>query len=357
MQRGKIAGDGYFSKTCEAFLCDRYGFKKAFLTTSCTDALELSAMLVDIQPGDEVIMPSYTFVSMANAFVIHGAKIVFADSASDSPNVDVSLIEALITPRTKAIITVHYGGIASNVIELKRLADKHNIYLVEDAAHSIDSFYEGKPLGTYGHLAAFSFHETKNISCGEGGLLAINYEPFVKRAEIIREKGTNRSSFVRGEVAKYNWVDVGSSFLPSDMLAAFLYAQLQKLDEIQSRRKEIWNYYYNNLCKLEEQNLVKLPQLPQGTTQNGHIFYLVCKDINERSAFIDHMKRQQVSAVFHYMALHNSPYYKEKYDGRQLPNAERYEECLVRLPLFYDLSWSEVEYIVKHTKNFFAICY
>jgi len=354
MSRGKTAGDGYYTKACQSFLCEKYGFAKTFLTTSCTDALELAALLIDIKPGDEVIMPSYTFVSMANAFLLRGAKIIFADSNASNPNVDADEVEALITAQTKAIVVVHYAGITCDMDKLKALADKNSIFLIEDAAQAIDSYYNGRPLGSIGHLAAFSFHETKNISCGEGGVLVINDERFIKRAEIIREKGTNRSAFFRGEVDKYNWVDIGSSFLPSDILAAVLYAQLESLEEIQNRRKQIWNFYYNSLKYLEEAGLVKFPQLPAYATNNGHIFYMIFDSLEKRTAYIDHMKANGVQTVFHYIALHSSPHYKDKHDDRELPMVEVYQDCLVRLPLFYDLEDQDVEKVIALTRQFFA---
>jgi dTDP-4-amino-4,6-dideoxygalactose transaminase len=353
MARGKTAGDGYYTEICEAFLCEKYGFAKAFLTTSCTDALELCALLINIQPGDEVIMPSYSFVSVANAFIMRGAKIIFADSNTQNPNIDVEQIEALITPATKAIVVVHYAGIACDMTRLQEITDKHNLFLIEDAAQAIDSYHQGRSLGSFGHLAAFSFHETKNISCGEGGVLVINDKNFIKRAEIIREKGTNRSAFFRGEIDKYSWVDVGSSFLPSDMLAAFLYAQLQKMETIQAKRKKIWETYYKNLVSLEQNDLIQLPKLPGYAFNNAHVFYMVFKHLETRTAYISYMKANHVQTPFHYMALHNSSFYLDKHDGRALPMVEIYQDCLVRLPLFYDLEMSEVENIIELTHKFF----
>jgi dTDP-4-amino-4,6-dideoxygalactose transaminase len=354
MARGKTAGDGYYTEACEDFLCKRYGFKKTFLTTSCTDALELAALLINIQQGDEIIMPSYTFVSMANAFLLRGAKIIFADSNAHNPNIDVETIEVLITARTKAIVVVHYAGIACDMLRLKEIADKHNIFLIEDAAQAIDSYYLNRPLGSIGHLAAFSFHETKNISCGEGGLLVINDEQFFKRAEIIREKGTNRSAFFRGEVDKYSWVDIGSSFLPSELLAAFLYAQLEQTDNIQARRVAIWKQYYNALSDLEQSGNIRLPNLPDYAVNNAHIFYIIFPDLKSRTDYINHMKANKVQTPFHYVALHNSSFYNNKHDGRPLPWVQTYQDCLVRLPLFYDLESSEIEKIIQATKQFFA---
>lgn len=353
MSKGKTAGDGYYTKQCQDFFCERYGFKKTFLTTSCTDALELAALLIDLKPGDEVIMPSYTFVSMANAFLLRGAKIVFADSSDENPNVDADKIESLITPATKAIVVVHYAGIACDMVKLKEIADRHSIFLVEDAAQAVDGYHEGKPLGGIGHLGAMSFHETKNISCGEGGMLIINDERFIKRAEIIREKGTNRSAFFRGEIDKYSWVDIGSSFLPSEILAAHLYAQLEQMDNIQARRKEIWDTYNQGLAVLEKNNKVTLPKLPAYAVNNGHIFYLICKDLETRTRFISHMKANGAQTPFHYVALHDSPFYKEKHGDRELPMVGVYTDCLVRLPLFYDLEPADIKKVIDLTLDFF----
>ncbi|MFN5370373.1 MAG: dTDP-4-amino-4,6-dideoxygalactose transaminase [Bacteroidia bacterium] len=350
----KISGDGVYSKKCHVFFENKFRFKKVLLTTSCTDALEMAAILLDIQPGDEVIAPSYTFVSTVNAFILRGAKIVFADSSDESPNIDVKNIEKLITEKTKAIIAVHYAGIACDMDALVRICDEKNLFLIEDAAQAIDSFYNEKPLGSFGHLAAFSFHETKNIISGEGGMLVINDERFIARAEIIREKGTNRSAFFRGEVDKYNWVDIGSSFLPSDLIAAFLYAQLEKLDEIQNRRKEIWNIYYNNLLPLANSGMVKLPHIPSYATNNAHMFFLVCRTLEERSALIQHLKDQHIQAVFHYLSLHKSNYYQDKHDGRELPWCDHYSDCLVRLPFYYELSDEDLVRITTAINSFFT---
>ncbi len=347
INRGKISGNGHYTKKCQQFFEERYGFRKCLLTTSCTDALEMAALLLDIQPGDEVIMPSYTFVSTANAFVLRGARIVFADSRSDHPNLDVGQIESLISPRTKAIVPVHYAGVAVEMDPLMELARKYNLFVVEDAAHAIDSFYKGRPLGSIGHLATFSFHETKNIISGEGGMLVINDERFIRRAEIIWEKGTNRAAFFRGEVDKYNWVDLGSSFLPSEIIAAFLWAQLENLDEIQQRRKEIWQTYYDTLSALDRSALFSLPVLPEYATNNGHMFYLVLKDGSLRDTFISRLKEKGAGVVFHYLALHQSPYYREKHDGRPLPYCEALSETLVRLPLFYELDETVVTERIK----------
>ncbi len=353
MQSGKIAGDGYYTKACEAIFEKKYGFKKTLLTSSCTHALELAALLINIQNGDEVIMPSYSFVSMANAFILRGAKIVFADSGPSDPNIDLKKVEELITPATKAIVAMHYGGISCNITALKKLADKNKIYLIEDAAQAIDSFYGNLPLGSFGQFATFSFHETKNITCGEGGLLVINDKKFAKRAEIIREKGTNRSSFIRNEITKYSWVDVGSSFLASDISAAFLYAQLNKLNNIQQQRRKIWNRYYKGLEHLAEKKLIKLPVIPTNAVHNGHNFYIICKSRKIRTAYIDFMRLYEVQTQFHYMSLHNSTFYKKKHGKRALPMAKLYQNCLVRLPLFFDLEENDIDKIITLTCRFF----
>ncbi len=350
----KIAGDGDFTKKCHSFFEKKYGFKKVLLTTSCTDALEMAAILFDIKEGDEVIMPSYTFVSTANPFALRGAKIIFCDSQECSPNMDTSSIEKLITQKTKVIIPVHYAGIACNMEEIMVLANKYNLFVVEDAAQCIDSYYKEKPIGSIGHLAAFSFHETKNIISGEGGMLVVNDPQFIERAEIIREKGTNRSQFFRGEIDKYGWVDVGSSYLPSDMIAAFLYAQCLSLDGIQKKRVEIWNSYYDQLKILEENQLLKLPYLPNYASNNGHIFYIVCKDLNERTELIKELKNNHISAVFHYLSLHKSEYYINKHDGRDLPNTDKFTNCLLRLPLFYELDNESIKQICDVILNFYT---
>jgi dTDP-4-amino-4,6-dideoxygalactose transaminase len=334
---GKISGDGVFTKKCHEWFEQTYGFKKVLLTTSCTDALEMAAILIDIQPGDEVIMPSYTFVSTSNAFVLRGAKIVFADSRTDHPGIDERSIEALITPKTKAIVPVHYAGVACDMDIIMELATKHNLFVVEDAAQAIDAFFTGKdgikkPLGSIGHLAAFSFHETKNIMSGEGGLLAINDDRFINRAEIIREKGTNRSAFFRGEVDKYNWVDLGSSFLPSDIIAAFLFAQLENLSEIQSKRKEVWNRYNKNLKSLAELGKLRLPELPNFASNNAHMFYILLPDLATRTSLIAHLRDQGVFSVFHYLSLHKIVFHLANNPLIDLPNSDFYSDCLIRLP-------------------------
>lgn len=343
---GKISGNGDYTKKCQSFFEEKFNIKKALLTTSCTDALEMAAILINIKDGDEVIMPSYTFVSTANAFVLRGAKIVFADSYANNPNIGADKIEALITNKTKAIVPVHYAGIACDMDKIMTLAKQYNLFVVEDAAQAIGSFYKGKPLGSIGHLATFSFHETKNIIAGEGGLLAINDEQFIARAEIIWEKGTNRSAFFRGEINKYGWVDIGSSFLPSEIIAAFLWAQLENLEDIQQKRKAIWNNYYNGLKILEEKGIFQLPQIPDYATNNAHMFYLVCKNNEQRSKLISALKEEDIMAVFHYMSLHKSDFYSSKHDNRKLENCDYFSDCLVRLPLFYELSDKDQQHII-----------
>jgi dTDP-4-amino-4,6-dideoxygalactose transaminase len=351
---GKISGNGKYTKYCHNFFKDKYNFDNCLLTSSCTDALEMAAILINIKPGDEVIIPSYTFVSTANAFVLRGAKIVFADSSQDHPGIDEDLIEQLITPMTKAIVPVHYAGCACNMEKIMTIANKYKIWVIEDAAQAIDSYFinsngQKKPLGSIGHLAAFSFHETKNIISGEGGMLVVNDESLKDRAEIIWEKGTNRSSFFRGEVDKYGWVDIGSSYLPSEITAAFLWAQLEDLDQIQTNRNNIWSYYYNNLKDYAILNNIKLPYIPIYATNNSHMFYMICPNINFRNQFIAYLKSKNIHSVFHYQSLHLSPYYRHKHDGRDLNKSDLYTDCLVRLPIWLGLN---SELVVTEILNF-----
>lgn len=344
---GKLSGNGVYTGKCQDFFEQRYGFKKTLLTTSCTDALEMCAMLINTAPGDEIIIPSYTFVSTALAFVRAGARIVFADSYADNPNMDPGKIEALITPRTKAIVPVHYAGVACDMDRIMEIAARHNLIVIEDAAQAIDSYYKGRPLGSIGHLATFSFHETKNIMAGEGGLLIINDERYIRRAEILYEKGTNRADFFRGEINKYGWVDTGSSFLPSEIIAAFLYAQLENLDSIQARRKVLWETYYRLLKPAADKGLFQLPVIPDYATNNAHMFYLVCADPGMRSELINRLKENGIMAVFHYQSLHASKYYTPKHDGRALPYSDMFSDCLIRLPLYYELEIEDVEKIAS----------
>ena len=351
---GKLSGNGVFTQKCQKFFEQKYGFKKTLLTTSCTDALEMCAILCDVGPGDEVIVPSYTFVSSALAFVRQGCKIIFADSMDRNPNIDAEKLESLITPKTKVIVPVHYAGVACDMDKIMEIANKHNLIVVEDAAQAIDSYYKGRPLGTIGHLSAFSFHETKNIISGEGGLLGINDERFIRRSEIIWEKGTNRSEFFRGEVNKYGWCDTGSSFLPSEVISAFLWAQLESLDDIQNKRKNLWRQYYAGLESLADKGYFRLPDIPSYATNNAHMFYLVCKNLEERSGLIKYLKEHDVLSVFHYLSLHQSEYYTTHYSEiPSLPNCDRYADCLVRLPMFYELKAEQVDYIVNLISNYY----
>lgn len=351
---GKLSGNGKYTKLCQSYFQSSYGFRKCLLTSSCTDALEMAAILADIQPGDEVIIPSYTFVSTALAFVRQGAKIVFVDSTVENPNLDVNLIEPIITSKTKAIVPVHYAGIACDMDKIMALANKYNLLVIEDAAQAIDSYYKGKALGSIGHFGCFSFHETKNIISGEGGMLTINDERFVRRAEIIWEKGTNRAEFFRGEVNKYGWVDTGSSFLPSEIIAAFLWAQVENIADIQEKRKAIWNRYHKLLAPLAEKGKISLPKIADFATNNAHMFYCVCNSPDERSGLLATLKSNNILAVFHYLSLHDSEYYRDKHDGRNLPHSDRYTDCLVRLPLFYELTIEKVEEICSVILEYYA---
>jgi len=369
---GKLSGNGVYTKKCQNFFEEHYGFKKALMTTSCTDALEMAAILCDIKPGDEVIAPSYTFVSTVLAFVRQGAKIMFCDSCKDNPNIDPDKIEALITERTKVIVPVHYAGVACDMDRIMAIADKYNLLVVEDAAQAIDSYYKGRPLGSIGHLGCFSFHETKNIIAGEGGLLTINDDRFIRRSEIIWEKGTNRSEFFRGEVNKYGWVDNGSSFLPSELISAFLWAQIENMDMIQTRRKEIWQRYYQGLACLADKGLLTLPDMPEYATNNAHMFYIVCRSLEERTRLIKHLKDHEILSVFHYLSLHKSGFYTSHPESRpencqelttideecavlglDLVNCDRFADCLLRLPLFYELQDDDVDKILAEINRFY----
>ena len=341
-----MSGNGEFTKRCHKFFEEKYGFKKCLLTTSGTDALEMCAMLCELKPGDEVIIPSYTFVSTALAFLREGANVVFADSSKENPNCEAADIEPLITKKTKVIAVVHYAGVACNMDAIMALAEKHNLIVVEDAAHSIDSYYKGRPLGSIGHLAAFSFHETKNISSGEGGMLVVNDERFVRRSEIIWEKGTNRAEFYRGMVNKYGWCDMGSSFLPSEFNAAYLWAQLEQMNDIQGKRLAIWNTY-DKVLRGKLNNGIVLPELPTYATNNAHMYYVLCPSLEYRTAFMEYLKENGIQSTFHYLPLHSSAYYRDKHDGRKLINCDRYADCLVRLPLFYELSLQDASMIAQ----------
>ena len=346
-----LRGDGVYTKKCHSLLEEKLGCKKALLTHSCTAALEMAAILLDLKPGDEVIMPSYTFVSTANAFVLRGAVPVFVDIRPDTLNIDENLIEDAITPKTKAICCVHYAGVACEMDEILDIAHRHNLYVVEDAAQALGSFYKGKPLGTIGDMGCFSFHETKNVISGEGGAIIINNEKFIERAEIIREKGTNRSKFFRGQVDKYTWVDIGSSYLPSDMIAAFLYSQLENMDKINQKRIDIWNEYHEFFKQFED--VIKRPYCPEYCQHNAHMYYLLFKDLETRTMFIDYMKQNDVSTVFHYIPLHSSPAgqkYCRTYGKMDVTN--EISDTLVRLPMFYELDDESLKHIINSVKAF-----
>lgn len=350
---GKLSGNGVFTKQCQEFFETKYGFKKCLMTTSCTDALEMAAILCDVSLGDEVIVPSYTFVSSALAFARQGAKIVFADSYLENPNIDADKLESLITDKTKVIVPVHYAGVACDMDRIMEIANRHNILVVEDAAQAIDSYYKGKVLGGIGHFGCFSFHETKNVTAGgEGGLLVVNDERFIRRAEIIWEKGTNRAEFFRGMVNKYGWVDTGSSFLPSEINSAFLLAQLECLSEIQNRRKTIWEMYSEGLKSIA--NRVQLPVIPEYATNNAHMFYVVCNNLEERTKLLAYLKENGILAVFHYLSLHLSDYYRVHIGSVPvLPNCDRFADCLVRLPMYYELEKEIVSYVVEKIVSFY----
>ena len=353
VEREKISGNGFYTQQCQQFFTNRYGFKKTLLTQSCTAALEMSALLLDAGPEDEIILPSFTFVSTANAFALRGAKLIFADSEKDTPNMDINHVRQLITKKTKAVVSVHYAGMACDMGALMDLSEEHGFFVVEDAAQAIDSYYKDKPLGSIGHLACFSFHETKNIISGEGGMLVINDERFSQRAEVLWEKGTNRSAFNRGEVDKYNWIDVGSSFLPSEITAAFLWAQLQEMDSIQNKRRAVWNHYFEGLQFQVREGHFSLPKLPAYATNNAHIFYIVNRSGYERNAIMDYLKSQEIQAIFHYLPLHSSPYFHDKYKGRPLTEATRFSESILRLPFYTELTKGEIDRVIKSIHQFY----
>lgn len=356
VENQKISGDGEFTHKCNEWIEKRTGTRKALLTTSCTHATELAALLADVREGDEIIMPSYTFVSTADAFVLRGATPVFIDIRPDTMNLDENLIEAAITDKTRAIVPVHYAGVACEMDRIMELAQKYRLFVIEDAAQGIMSTYKGKALGAIGDFGCFSFHETKNYSMGEGGALLIQDDNYIEAAEIIREKGTNRSKLFRGQIDKYTWVNYGSSYLPSDMNAAYLWAQLEMAEEINQARLAIWNRYYEGLTPLAEQGLIELPVIPEGCVHNAHMFYLKQKDIEERTAFIDFMRQNGIWPVFHYIPLHTAPagikfgrfHGEDNYTTRE-------SERLVRLPLYYGLQAEEADYIIGKVKEFYRV--
>jgi dTDP-4-amino-4,6-dideoxygalactose transaminase len=337
-----LSGNGPFTRRCQHWLEKRFRFRQVLLTSSCTAALEMAALLLNIREGDEVIMPSYGFPSTANAFLLRGAKVVFADSRSDHPGMDEQRIKELITPRTKAIVVMHYAGVATDMDVIMEIAERHGLMVVEDAAQAIDAYYKRMPLGGFGHLGAYSFHATKNIQCGEGGALMVNTASLSALAELLREHGTDRAAFFRGEVASYNWVSVGSSFLPSELNAAFLLAQLEAMDHVRNERMALWNTYAKGLSHLFATGKTVAPGIPDYAVHNGHMFYMVCESMEVRDALIAALSAEGIQAVFHYQALHASPYYAQRHDGRALPNADRYGSCLLRLPLYVGMRQEDV---------------
>ena len=356
ISRNKICGDGIYTKKCSEWIEKRFGTKKALLTTSCTTSTELAAYLLNIEPGDEVICPSYTFVSSANPFVLRGAKIVFVDIRPDTMNIDENKIEAAITSKTKAIVVVHYAGVSCEMDKIMEIANKYHLEVVEDAAQGVMSTYKGKPLGTIGRFGCFSFHETKNYSMGEGGALLVRDEKDILRAEIIREKGTNRAQFFRGQVDKYTWQDMGSSILPSDMLAAYLWAQLEMADEINENRLASWHKYDEDLRPLKEVGLIETPFIPEGCVHNAHMYYIKAKDLEERTALINYLKENDILAVFHYVPLHSSPAGKKFgiFHGKDEYTTKE-SERLLRLPLYYNLKEEDLNKVVDCIYKFYGV--
>ena len=354
INKGVLRGDGFYTQKCNEFLQQKLDCKKVLLAHSCTAALEMCAILAAVRPGDEIIMPSFTFVSTANAFVLRGGVPVFVDINKDTKNIDETLIEKAITKKTKAVCVVHYAGVACEMEKIKNICDEHGLILIEDAAQALGSFYKDKPLGTVGDLGAFSFHETKNIISGEGGAIVINNEAFIERAEIIREKGTNRSKFFRGEVDKYTWVDIGSSFLPSDMVAAFLYSQLEHMDKINKKRLQIWNQYDDFLKSYD--GAIRRPYIPDYCQHNAHMYYILFKNLGVRTSFINYMKQNGINPVFHYIPLHSSPaglkYSKTPFG---MSNTNLIADTLVRLPMFYELSDDNMNYLLETIQNFMEL--
>ena len=350
---GKISGDGIFTQKCHQFFEKQYGFRRVLLTSSCTDALEMISLLCNIEPGDEIISPSFTFVSTVNPFVMRGANIVFCDVREDVPCIDEAKIESLVGARTRAIIVMHYAGIACNMDAILRIARENNLLVIEDAAQAVNATYNNKPLGSFGTFSAFSFHETKNVMAGEGGMIVLNDEKFEERAEIIREKGTDRSKFFRGEVYKYQWVDIGSSFLPSEITAAFLYAQLEHLKEISATRHQLWDTYFSELTTLQTAGKLRLPRIPVYAQHNAHIFYIATNNPDERSDLTKHLADKGVMAIFHYQPLHSSKFWHPRYTGGELKNTDNFANTLLRLPLYYSLSVNEVRMICDAIKTFY----
>ncbi len=351
---GALAGNGFYTKKCQTYIENEFSVQKCLLTTSCTDALEMAAILTNVGPGDEVIVPSYTFVSTAIAFVRQGATLVFVDSERCTPNLNLDEVEKAITSRTKVIVPVHYGGSSCDMDRLMAIADKYHLYVVEDAAQAIGATYKGRYLGTIGHLGTYSFHETKNVSCGEGGALLVNDKHFSRRADIIWEKGTNRSEFFRGEVNKYGWVDTGSSFLPNELTAAFLYGQLTQYKQLNARRLQLWDMYKQALQPLADKGCFCLPRIHEYNQINAHVFYIVLPSCELRTDLISFLKEQQIHAVFHYLSLHKSDYFKDQYKGEQLTQSDHYTCCLLRLPLFNDMTENQVKLVCQSISDFFS---
>jgi len=347
------SGDGKYTKLCYPILNHGTKDSTSYLTTSCTHSLEMAALLLDIQPGDEVIIPTFTFVSTANAFLLRGATIIFCDSQKNNPNLDIYHAESLITSRTKAIVPVHYAGIACPMDKLISIGKKHNIKIIEDAAQGIGAFYKKKPLGTIGEIGCLSFHDTKNISCGEGGAIFINNNSLQFKAEIVREKGTNRAAYFRGEINKYGWKSLGSSYLLSDILAAKLLSQLEELEQITTKRKLIWQQYYDFLSLLQEQGKCSLPDIPEYASHNGHMFYLVCNNVAERQNLIAHLKKKNIQSTFHYLSLHKSEYFKDMYKGSSLPKSDRFTDCIIRLPLHPQLELSKQNKVIDNIISYY----
>lgn len=350
----KLSGDGPFTKKCNSWFEEKFKTPKALLTTSCTHALEMAAILADINLGDEIIIPSYTFVSTANAFVLRGAKIVFVDIRPDTMNIDENLIEEAITDKTKAIVPVHYAGVSCEMDKIMELARKYDLYVIEDAAQGVMSTYRGQALGTIGDFGCYSFHETKNYTMGEGGALLIQNKEFIERAEIIREKGTNRSKFFRGQVDKYSWVDIGSSYLPSELNAAYLYAQLEEADKINKNRLKIWKLYYDGLEELQKRDLIELPYIPEECEHNAHMFYIKCRSLEDRTKLIKHLKERDIMAVFHYVPLHTS---EAGVNYSRFNGIDKYttkeSERLLRLPMYYDIEENKINYIVESVESYY----
>ncbi len=349
---GRFAGNGEFGKRCQTELERKLGYKKCLLTTSCTSALEFAALILNIGEGDEVIIPSYAFVTTANAFANRGAKIVFADSRSNHPSIDETKIEELITPKTKAIVALHYGGVACEMDALKAIANKHSIHLIEDNAQGIGSFYKGQPLGGIGTIGALSFHDTKNIHCGEGGAILVNDDSLLKRSEVVWDMGTNKKEFKDGKVNSYGWVDLGSSFYPSELNSAFLLAQLERLEEVNAKRLGFWNNYYEAFAEIEERGIVERPNIPSYAKHNGHTFYLINSSKDERDKLISFLSEHGIQATFHFQSLHRSKYFTNKYKGEALLNSDRFSDTLVRLPLYYGLD-SDQKRVIEAVLDFY----